>query len=612
MGRKLQKFRESVNVSIYDSKSTALNILRVLRLLVSLLSIGNIIYYYGFPHSEATLGIQLFLLRFSLLFFVISYIVRFLYTFEPAKFLWQNKIEGITLGLVILDGLGMLFFGVPFLRKITVSLGFSIFSDFFMISVQSVLMIIIFMELMKMGQKVVLLQLSPSILFILSFVFLILAGTALLMMPEMSHSPYGMGFLDALFTSTSACCVTGLSVVDTATFFTLKGKLILMLLMQLGGLNIIIFASFFAYFSQKGIGLKQQAMVMDFMSFESLHSTKRMLRDIFALSIGIEFVGAVLMYFMWHPDLHFESPAHRFFYSAFHSVSAFNNAGFSLFTNNLYEPVVRESYMIHIIIGALIVAGGLGFPVLTDLFGIKQLRDRLRHPWKQIRTSTKIVVNTSLLLVLAGAVVFYFLEEQNVLEYATGGFAEKKPVQKIITSVFHSVSARTAGFNSVDFTIVSPPVLLFFIFLMFIGASPASTGGGIKTTTFAVIFLSALATIRNRKLIQVFRVTIPDDIVRRAFSIVLFSGVVVFTAVFIISITDPGLDMLKIFFEVVSAFCTVGLSAGITAGLSVAGKYVLIACMFIGRVGILTLAVALTKKARSNNYKYPDTYVMVG
>jgi trk system potassium uptake protein TrkH len=610
--RRLDRFREVVNLSIYDSKQTVLSILRILRLVVSLFALAGAVYYFGFPVPKEQIPLIIMTIRGVFVFFMVSYFIRFFFDFEPRKFIKDNLIETVLLSLVLLDVLGVLLFGTPLLRHFFDAYEIPVFSEIFLLIILGFLLIIVFLELVKVGKYLHRTGVSAASMFVISFIFLILLGTGLLMMPETNTKGEIMPFMDALFTSTSASCVTGLTVVDTATYFTLKGQFILLVLMQLGGLNVITFASFFTFFSQKGVGLRQQAIVMDFMSFENLASTKNMLRIILIMAFSIELGGAILLYFLWHPEIYFHGVAQKIFYSIFHSVSAFNNAGFALFTNNLWEPFLRDSYVFHLIIAALIVLGGLGFPVLHDLFSIKNMRERLAKPWKQYKPSTKIVLYTSAFLILSGTIAFYFLETANPLQTAEGGMAQKSATEKVITSLFQSVSTRTAGFNTVDFSILTAPVLIFFIFLMVVGASPASTGGGIKTTTFATILISALSTIRGKKDATVFRHTIPEETIKKAGAIFIFSFSVIFTGAFILHITDPEITPLKLFFEEVSAFCTVGLSTGITAQLSDAGKAVLIVSMFIGRVGTLTLAVSLSKKAISNNYKYPNAFVPVG
>lgn len=610
----IQTLREKINLVIYKYKDRALQILRFARLATILLALATLVYYIGFPHTPSSQKLVFSIIRGVFGFLVFSYIFRFFFDFEPRKFLKNHKYEGILLGILIIDFLGKLITGTSFSRRIFEGLGFEGLSSVFVAFSCLVMFIFTSIEVVRGSRYISDVKLSPSTLFIGSFIMLILAGTGLLMLPEATSAEGPMPFLDAVFTATSASCVTGLIVVDTATYFTLKGKIILMILMQLGGLNIISFTSFFSLFSQKGPGLKQQAIIMNFMSFESLSGTKKLLKDILLMAIGIELIGGILIYFLWHPDVYFATQFDRIFSSLFHSVSAFNNAGFSLYSNSLYQAGgIRQSYMVHIVIMLLVIFGGLGFHVIKELFGVPNMRERLVRPWKTYSAGTKLVLYTTATLILFGAVFFYITETANPAMYRNpGDFGNQSFIPRVITALFQSVTTRTAGFNSVDISALSTPVLLIFIFLMFIGASPASTGGGIKTTTFSVIFLSAISTISNRRSVMVFKRTIPKETIGKAYTIALFSISIIFLSILAIAFSDPQIPLEKLSFEVVSAYCTVGLSTGITAGLSVSGKIILILCMFIGRVGILTLAISLSRKIRSNNYSYPTAFVMVG
>lgn len=610
----IRTLREKINLVIYKRKDRALRILRAARLATVLLALGTLVYYIGFPHTPDSQAVVFRIIRGVFGFLIFSYIFRFFFDFEPKKFLRNHKYEGMLLGILVIDFLGKVITGSSFSRHIFEGLGFEGLSSVFVAFACLVMFIFTSIEVVRGSKYISDIKLSPSTLFIGSFIVLILCGTGLLMLPEATSSAGPMPFTDALFTSTSACCVTGLIVVDTATYFTLKGKIILMILMQLGGLNIISFTSFFSLFSQKGPGIKQQAIIMDFMSFETLSGTKKLLKDILLMAAGIELIGAILIYFLWHPDVYFASAFDRVFSSLFHSVSAFNNAGFSLYTNNMYEAGgVRQSYMVHVVIILLVVFGGLGFHVIKEVFGIPNMRERLKRPWKTYTAGTKLVLYTTAALILFGTIFFYIAETRNPAMYRNpDDFGNQSFIPRVITALFQSVTTRTAGFNSVDFSILSTPVLLIFIFLMFVGASPASTGGGIKTTTFATIFLSALSTIRNRHHVMVFKRTIPKEIISKAYTIALFSISIIFLSILAMAFSDPQIPLEKLSFEVVSAYCTVGLSTGITAGLSLSGKIILIMCMFIGRVGILTLAISLSRKVRSNNYSYPSTFIMVG
>jgi Trk-type K+ transport system membrane component len=295
----------------------------------------------------------------------------------------------------------------------------------------------------------------------------------------------------------------------------------------------------------------------------------------------------------------------QFFYSIFHSISAFNNAGFSLFSDGLHEHIVRNSHSMHMVLAGLIFFGAVGFPVIEDLFNIERIKKKLKTPWYGLKLSTKISLYTSLILVAVGMLFFYFLEQQNTLNGLT-------LEGQLITSFFQSITTRTAGFNTVDFSMVGTPMLIIIIFLMFVGASPGSTGGGIKTSTFTLIVFSALNTIRGRKKIEIDKKTISPELLHKAFSIFLFASTAIFIAIFILSISDGEKGLMPIAFEAVSAFSTVGLSTGITADLSFVGKVVIMICMFIGRIGTLTLAFALSSKMKSHNYEYPKAHLTVG
>lgn len=271
----------------------------------------------------------------------------------------------------------------------------------------------------------------------------------------------------------------------------------------------------------------------------------------------------------------------------------------------MYDIAVRHAYNLQLVIAALIFLGGIGFIVLEDIFGIRNIRERRRIKWKRLQTHSRIALSTSVILVVAGAIVFYLVEfNHSIAGYGIYG--------SIVSSIFQSVTCRTAGFNSVDFTHLAQPVLIFMMFLMFIGASPGSTGGGIKTTTFSVILRSAISTIKGRKNVEIVKHTISSDTISKSYSIALFSISLIFISTFMLSITDPDKSFLSLLFEEISAFATVGLSVGITSSLTLAGKSIIILSMYIGRIGTLTLALALTKRIIYSKYRYSEINVLVG
>ncbi|MHB1279415.1 MAG: potassium transporter TrkG, partial [Bacteroidia bacterium] len=293
------------------------------------------------------------------------------------------------------------------------------------------------------------------------------------------------------------------------------------------------------------------------------------------------------------------------FYSVFHAVSAFCNAGFALFTNGLAEVGIQTNYILHMCVAATIFFGGLGFPALRYIFEIQNVRERLSKPWKKWKLSTQIAFYGSLILIAVGALMFYLLERNGVIAGASS-------MPALVTSIFQSVTTRTAGFNTVDFSLLGNPILIIFIFLMFIGASSGSTGGGIKTSTFVVIFTAILATVTGRKVVTLGRRTISQELIYKAFAVFIFSATFIFICVVLLVIAEPGIEVTRLVFEEVSAFATVGLSTGITAQLSDFSKIVLIVSMFVGRIGILSLAFSLSVSTKSNDYLYPKSHIMIG
>lgn len=600
-----QAFREKVNLYLYNSKDRNLSILRLLSFFASLIALGAIVYYFGFAVTFESRIILFRTIKLVFLFYLLDYIIRVLYDYNPIQFIKETWIEAVIFALLIADTFTYIVFRFPVVQQLFSGITFYLDLDFWILFISLHLLLVGSIDIGNATRQLSRLNFTPSTLFIFSFVLLIFIGTGLLMLPEMTTSGNGAGFIEALFTSTSASCVTGLIVVDTATYFTFKGHLVILVLIKLGGLSIISFATFFATLAGSGIGIRHQSYMKEMLSAESLLSTKGLLSQIIFMSLAIESAGALLCYFLWNPELHFTDTGQKVFFSVFHAVSAFNNAGFSLFTNGLYEDNVRTSYILHLVIATLVFFGGLGFIAIRDLFGIKNLRERIRLPWKQVRLTTKIALYMSVTLVIAGTIAFYLLERQNTL---TG----LRFMEALITSLFQSVITRTAGFNTIDITALAAPTLIFIILLMFIGGSSGSTAGGIKTSTFTLLILSAISTIRGKKTLELGHYSISNELLNRAFSVAFFASGIVFAGSFILSITDPQFTILQLAFEEVSAFATTGLSTGITAGLSVPGKIVVIVTMFVGRIGPLTLAFALSTRAVSSSYKYPSAHVMVG
>ncbi len=595
--------REKISLFIWDNSTLITRLFSFLSLLVSTVAFLSIILYYGFPITDHTYYWSQFIIKTSFAFYVIKYFVFVSLSFKMRSYIRRTWFEGLVVFGILTNFILISFFNIHFTDIISTKMGISHFESYSLVFIQFYFFVFMLIELSKASKFISKINLGPSALMLLSFFILISTGSLLLMMPEMTT--HGIHYIDALFTSTSACCVTGLVSVDTATVFTLKGKFIIMLLIQFGGINIVSFATFFATFSNGSTGLKNQSILKDMLSTDELSSTRTLLREVIFFSIGIELIGAIAMYAYWSYHGTLNGQGATIFYSIFHSVSAFNNAGFCLWTNNIFDSTIRHQYFIQMVIMALVFFGGLGFMAMQDIFNPQRILMRRKIKWKKLKLSSSVALQTSIALIVIGAVFFFFLEQNKSI-------AGESRIGQICASFFQSVSARTAGFNSVDFSLIGQPTLIILIILMFIGASPGSTGGGIKTTTFFVLFKSALATLTGKKNIEIKKHTISFKLVDQAYTIVLFSILLIFAATFLLTITESDIDFMKLLFEVVSAFGTVGLSTGITPGVSVAGKIILVCTMYVGRVGTLTIGLAFVKKAISTKYKYAHGSILIG
>ena len=452
--------------------------------------------------------------------------------------------------------------------------------------------------------------LNPAQLFVASFLLIILLGTFLLLLPNATYT--GISLVDALFTSTSSVCVTGLIVVDTGSYFTPFGQNIILVLIQIGGIGIMTFASYFSYFFRGQSSYEIQLTMKDMTNSEKIGEVFSVLKKIILITFIIEFIGAVLIFLSLDKNI-LTSIGDRIFFSVFHAISGFCNAGFSTLENNLFEPEFRFNYPLHLIIAVLFILGGLGFPIVMNIIGyLKHLLvnrilppslKKIHIPWI-ININTKIVIVTTSILLLLGTLFFYILEYNNTL-YIHSEYG------KIVTAFFGAATPRTAGFNSVDTSALNFTTLMLIFLLMWIGASPASTGGGIKTSTFAIATLNFISLAKGKNRIEIYRREIADVSVRRSFAIISLSFLVIGMSIMLIVAFEPEQTLLKIAFESFSAYSTVGLSMGLTASLNDASKMVLIATMFIGRVSMLTILIALMRRVKHLNYKYPTEEILI-
>jgi len=440
-----------------------------------------------------------------------------------------------------------------------------------------------------------LLSSNPPVTLMLSFLGLIAVGTFLLMLPASSQSGYVTPFVDALFTSTSATCVTGLIVKDTPVYFSVFGQIVILMLIQLGGLGIMTVSTAFALMLGQRLNLKLENVMHSVVSGSPSIDIFQLLKNIVYVTVIIEIVGAAVLYTRFIQDM---QPLQAFYFSVFHSISAFCNAGFSLFSDNMMSYV--GSYTINFGISLLIILGGIGFSVVIDLY--RYFTSKARN--KRLNLHSKLVLVTSAIL-LVGGMIAYFMAEYKI---SMAGFTVP---ERLLASWFQSVTTRTAGFNTIDLSSLSSASILISLVLMFIGASPGSTGGGIKTTTFAVLILSLTSMLKGKKDLSTFNRKISLDNYREATSLITLAAVLVITVIFILMLIEP-FSFEKIAFEAFSAFGTVGLSMGITSSLSFPGKLLITLLMYIGRIGPLTIIYALSISRRQTNIEFAEEKIAIG
>lgn len=441
-------------------------------------------------------------------------------------------------------------------------------------------------------------KLAPAQIVILSFLVIIVVGTLLLALPISAAEGKTINFIDAFFTATSATCVTGLSTLSLSENFSFIGQIIILVLIQIGGLGYMTLYSSMTILLGKSLAVRDQVMMQDLLNISSFEDLLQMIINIIKYTLVVELCGAVIL------TIAFNITGYDFgealYFGVFHSVSAFCNAGFALFDNSL--ELFATNPFIHGTVSLLIFLGGLGFIVLKELEYLFFRGGKVIN----LTVHSKVVLVTNLVLVLLVAIYIFFGEYLN-------GLNNYGIWDKIQISLFQSITTRTAGFNTIPLDMLHPHTIYLMSLVMFIGASPGSTGGGIKTTTFAILFQSVKATLRGRDRVEFFDRTVPNVMVVRAIAIIVISLIMVSFFILLMMRVEPEHGFLALFFEVVSAFATVGLTLGVTPYLSLTGKLFIALLMIVGRVGPLTLALAIgQKKKDEGNVKYPDGRIMIG
>ena len=435
-------------------------------------------------------------------------------------------------------------------------------------------------------------SLNPPMVLSLGFAILITAGGLLLSLPFFTKSGQATPLVDSLFVAASASCVTGLTPVNTLEHWNTYGHILIIILIQIGGLGVMSLASIIPLILGKKIGMKSRQILKEQLNVESLEGMIVLFKYVLAFTFGTEVLGAILLSIKFVP---LYGAGKGVWYAVFHSISAFCNAGFDILGDSIFP--FRDDLLINLTLCALVIVGGLGFVVTSELFR--------RRSFKKLSTHSKLVLMVTAILLVLGTVMFLFLEnEDGVLQYET-------LKGSILESFFQSVVARTAGFYSVDLSKIKDSTALMLMGLMFVGGSPGSTAGGIKTTTLGVLFLSTHAVVRGESEPVVFGRHIGTETVRKALAIFLVSIVIILSVSFMLAITESA-PLVDILYETVSALATVGASKGITPHLTDAGKNLITLCMYLGRIGPMTMAFAFGMKAKKSLIRYPESFISIG
>lgn len=568
-------------------------------ILTLILSILCFIFYIGFHISPETSGILKSTFRISFLILFITKYFPFVASFKKGKaiqMIFTVLIFVFTFFVLIANfisvpensgGFWKLFYGNT-----------TVIIAIFLIAVS---------EMSGLTRLLSTVKIPPALIFSASFILIIFIGSGLLILPN-AHSG-ALSYVDSLFTSVSAVCVTGLIVVDTSSAYTPLGQIIILCLIQVGGLGIMAFTGFFSYIFSSGSSFRDKLLLKELFSSESLNNLFKLLVKILLITFLTEIAGALLIYSSLDQGI-----TDKAFFSIFHAVSGFCNAGFSTLPEGMNFSSVRHNSSFQIYIASLVILGGIGFPVLLSVYVsfkrlivavVRKVRYKI-VPVEPVKKSmsTRIVLFSTVILLLTGTALYFFFESDKSLL----GMSDK---QKIITSFFGSVSARTAGFNIVDISQWSYPTVFLIIFLMWIGASPGSTGGGIKTTTFALALRSVWANIRGREHMVIGNREVGNAVIDRVLSIIFLSIIVITAGFFGLLIAEPDKNPINLIFESFSAFSTVGLSLADTATFSKTGKFIVMLLMFTGRVGPLTLLTGFLLSHHRKYSRYPEADIVI-
>jgi len=571
--------------------------------IIGLLSLITFLLILGFKLNEYELYIIKILMVIIAFSFIIQEFARWFLAPKITTYLKRRWLENL-LALILLADIISPYSVVHYLARLSPGLTIKQATLIYLGVIQAVILLAIIVKALRYNYLISRIKLAPGAIFAISFASIIIFGTILLLLPNATPEGKSLSFIDALFTSTSSVCVTGLIVVDTAKDFTLLGKTIILFLIQIGGLGVMTLTTFFAIFLSGGVSYRFRIVMKDLLSQENLSEITSLLIKILLFTVVIESIGALILYLSMGGSF-IDFSWNYFGTSVFHSVSAFCNAGFSTYSSGLMDNQVASNYYFLTVIMILIVIGGLGFTVLSNFSTLDFSRKKKKRLKYQLSMSTKIVLSSTSILIFGGALAIYITEPFAFNSTLTTG-------QKLFHSLFLSITTRTAGFNTIPTEHIANVVVLITLPLMWIGASPGSTGGGVKTTTISITLLALFNLMRGKEKVEIFGREISFNSIRKAFMIILSSLILLCIATILLIWIEPDKKPLDLIFEAVSAISTVGLSRNITHYLGSGGKTVIILLMFIGRIGVLTFFLAFVKGAVQPRYSLPKTEIMVG
>lgn len=579
--------------------------------LASLALILGVVYEHGFPLSDADVLLLNRLYKGVWIIFLIDLSLNLLLDYQGSRKKYR-KMAWLTNALLFLTLVPVVFFRPPEAGAIQQLWDF-LASKWYHIPL---LLLLSFQTLSSglvglLGRRT-----NPSLILAVSFLVIILIGSGLLMLPRCTYDGISLSWVDSLFISTSAVCVTGLVPVDVSATFTPMGLVVIILLIQVGGIGVMTLTSFFAMFFMGNTSLYNQLVVRDMVSSNSLNSLLSTMLYILLFTLVIELLGMLAIWTSIHGSLGMTLQEELAF-AAFHSVSAFCNAGFSTLSGNLGNPMVMQGHaMLYWWISLLIILGGIGFPILVNfksvlayyfrrLFYWLRYRKPSRHKEQHIYDlNTKIVLILTIVLLVFGTAAFLVFEWNH-------SFAGMSFSDKLTHAFFNSVCPRTAGFNSVDLTSLGVQSVLVYLLLMWIGGAAQSTAGGIKINAFAVVILNLVAVLRGSERVEIFGRELSYDSIRRSNATVVLSVGVLFVSVFILTWLEPDISVLALVFECVSALSTVGSSLNTTALLGTPAKLLVALLMFVGRVGLITLMLGIVRQQRKTRYRYPSGTIII-